>query len=247
MKIGLIIYGRLQTLSGGYLYDRQLVEHLEAAGDEVEIISLPWEGYGRSLLHNVWFALAEQLRLAEFDLLLQDELNHPSLFWLNRRLRGHISYPIVSIVHHLRSSEAAPKLAKLALPAGRTALPGLGRWLHLQQPDDAPGGAIAGGRCPAARGRLPGGRSVSDHPHASAGCRPCPTARAAAAAVCGQSDRAQRAARFARSGGRFAHRGVGAGRGGRYGRHPSLHAANPAAHHPAWPGAQHHLARPAQR
>ncbi|MBK7893733.1 MAG: glycosyltransferase family 4 protein [Anaerolineaceae bacterium] len=108
MKIGLIIYGRLQTISGGYLYDRQLVAHLEAAGDEVEIISLPWEGYGRSLLHNTWFALAEQLRLAEFDLLLQDELNHPSLFWLNQRLCGHISYPIISIVHHLRSSEPRP-------------------------------------------------------------------------------------------------------------------------------------------
>ena len=108
MKIGLIIYGRLDTLSGGYLYDRKLVEHLEAAGDEVEIVSLPWEGYGRSLLHNFWFALAEQLRLANFDLLLQDELNHPSLFWLNQRLRGQISYPIVSIVHHLRSSELRP-------------------------------------------------------------------------------------------------------------------------------------------
>ncbi|MBK8904265.1 MAG: glycosyltransferase family 4 protein [Anaerolineaceae bacterium] len=109
MKIGLIIYGRLDTLSGGYLYDRKLVEHLEGAGDEVEIISLPWEGYGRSLLHNFWFALAEQLRQAEFDLLLQDELNHPSLFWLNRRLRGQVSYPIVSIVHHLRCSERRPR------------------------------------------------------------------------------------------------------------------------------------------
>ena len=109
MKIGLIIYGRLQTLSGGYLYDRQLVNHLEEAGETVEIISLPWEGYGRHLLHNFWFALREQLRMAEFDLLLQDELNHPSLFWLNRRLRGEVNYPIVSIVHHLRSSEARPR------------------------------------------------------------------------------------------------------------------------------------------
>ena len=108
MKIGLIIYGRLTTISGGYLYDRQLVEHLEAAGDEVDIVSLPWAGYGRSLLHNFWFALAEQLRTADFDLLLQDELNHPSLFWLNQRLRGQISYPIVSIVHHLRCSEQRP-------------------------------------------------------------------------------------------------------------------------------------------
>ncbi|MAU00421.1 MAG: glycosyl transferase [Anaerolineaceae bacterium] len=109
MKIGLIIYGRLQSLSGGYLYDRQLVNYLEEAGDTVEIISLPWERYGRHLLHNFWFALHEQLRMAEFDILLQDELNHPSLFRLNRRLRGEVSYPTISIVHHLRSSEARPR------------------------------------------------------------------------------------------------------------------------------------------
>ena len=108
MKIGLIIYGRLQTLSGGYLYDRKLVEHLQAQGDTVEIISLPWEGYSRHLLHNFWFALGEQLRQAEFDILLQDELNHPSLFWLNRKIRSQIHYPIISIVHHLRSCETRP-------------------------------------------------------------------------------------------------------------------------------------------
>lgn len=109
MKIGLIIYGRLDTLSGGYLYDRKLVAHLQEQGDKVEIISLPWEGYGRSLMHNVWFALQEQLRQAEFDLLLQDELNHPSLFWLNKKLHGQIDYPIISIVHHLRCSENHPR------------------------------------------------------------------------------------------------------------------------------------------
>ena len=109
MKIGLIIYGRLDTLSGGYLYDRKLVAHLQNSGDTVDIISLPWEGYGRSLLHNSWFALQEQLRQAEFDILLQDELNHPSLFWLNGRLRGQVPYPIISIVHHLRCSEARPR------------------------------------------------------------------------------------------------------------------------------------------
>ena len=108
MKIGLIIYGRLDTLSGGYLYDRKLVEHLEAAGDEVEIVSLPWEGYGRSLLHNFWFALAEQLRLADFDLLLQDELNHPSLFWLNRRLRGRDALPLLGDETDHAAKQAAP-------------------------------------------------------------------------------------------------------------------------------------------
>ena len=108
MRVGLIIYGRLSTISGGYLYDRKLVEYLREQGDRVEIISLPWSCYGRHLTHNFSRTLFARLRRGEFDLLLQDELNHPSLFWLNRRLRRRVNYPIVSIVHHLRCSEARP-------------------------------------------------------------------------------------------------------------------------------------------
>lgn len=109
MKIGLIIYGTLDTVSGGYLYDRKLVEYLRANGDEVTVISLPWSSYGRHLSHNFARDLLHRLRMADFDLLLQDELNHPSLFWLNGRLSPHSTYPIISIVHHLRSSEAHPR------------------------------------------------------------------------------------------------------------------------------------------
>ncbi len=108
MRIGLVIYGRITTISGGYLYDRKLVDFLRGQGDEVEIVSIPWQGYGRSLLHNFSHTLYERLRRTNFDLLLQDELNHPSLFWLNRRLKRQVLYPIVSIVHHLRCSEQRP-------------------------------------------------------------------------------------------------------------------------------------------
>ena len=103
MRIGLVIYGSLDTLSGGYLYDRMLVEHLRRQGDEVEIFSLPWRDYARHLTDNLSTGLLRRLQGSRLDVLLQDELNHPSLFWLNRRL--HVNYPIVSIVHHLRSSE----------------------------------------------------------------------------------------------------------------------------------------------
>jgi hypothetical protein len=34
MRIGLVIYGSLDTVTGGYLYDRKLVEHLRTRGDE---------------------------------------------------------------------------------------------------------------------------------------------------------------------------------------------------------------------
>jgi len=109
MKIGLIIYGSLETISGGYLYDRKLVDYLRAQGDEVEIISQPWSAYGRHLGHNFSSEMLGRLQDARVDVLLQDELNHPSLVWLNGRLRSHITYPIISIVHHLRSSEAHPR------------------------------------------------------------------------------------------------------------------------------------------
>jgi glycosyltransferase involved in cell wall biosynthesis len=74
----------------------------------VEIISLPWRTYGRHLVDNFSRDLWWRLRRAPFDALLQDELNHPSLFWLNRRLQRYIRYPIVTIVHLLRCSEPRP-------------------------------------------------------------------------------------------------------------------------------------------
>ncbi|WP_299024994.1 glycosyltransferase family 4 protein [uncultured Thermanaerothrix sp.] len=105
MRVGLVIYGDLNTLSGGYLYDRYLVQHLRSQGDEVDIISLPWTGYGRTIIQNLDREIESRLRSTHLDVLLQDELNHPSLFLLNARIKKKIRYPILSIVHHLRSSE----------------------------------------------------------------------------------------------------------------------------------------------
>jgi glycosyltransferase involved in cell wall biosynthesis len=108
MRIGLIIYGSLETVSGGYLYDRKLVEYLRSRGDHVTVISLPYRNYADHLLDNFSGSLAQRLRKARFDFLLEDEMNHPSLFWLNRALRPQAHYPIIPIIHHLRSSERRP-------------------------------------------------------------------------------------------------------------------------------------------
>lgn len=112
MRVGLILYGSLETVSGGYLYDRKLVEYLRNQGDHVELISLPWRIYLLHLLDNVSSSLLQQLLNLQVDALLQDELNHPSLFIMNERIRNQISYPIVSIVHHLRISEEHSKPLK---------------------------------------------------------------------------------------------------------------------------------------
>ncbi len=106
MKLGLLIYGSLDTLSGGYLYDCKLVEYLRAMGDTVEITSLPWRNYAAHLTDNLHFRLPPDL-----DLLIQDELNHPSLLFANRCPRPPApdrGYPVISLVHHLRSSEQRP-------------------------------------------------------------------------------------------------------------------------------------------
>jgi glycosyltransferase involved in cell wall biosynthesis len=108
MHAGLVIYGSLDTLSGGYLYDRMLVEHLQANGDQVEIISLPWRDYVAHLRDNFSATLYRRLRSLQVDVLLQDELNHPSLGRINHLLKDTTRYPKVSIVHHLLCSEARP-------------------------------------------------------------------------------------------------------------------------------------------
>jgi len=110
LRIGLIIYGQLSHLSGGYIYDRKLVDYLTSQGDEVKVISIPWRDYPLRIADNLNFKLIRQLREMELDVLLQDELNHPSLFLVNRQLKKDARFPIVSIVHHLRSNEVHSKL-----------------------------------------------------------------------------------------------------------------------------------------
>jgi glycosyltransferase involved in cell wall biosynthesis len=66
----------------------------------VEIISLPWRNYAAHIGDNLTFRLPPGL-----DILIEDELNHPSLLSANRPPHP---YPIVSLVHHLRCSELRP-------------------------------------------------------------------------------------------------------------------------------------------
>ena len=101
MKIGLLICGSLDTVSGGYYYDRRLVASLQEGGHAVEAISIPWRSYTSALAAGRACHLPPGL-----DLLIQDELAHPALLRANRPPH---SYPLISLVHHLRSSEAHPK------------------------------------------------------------------------------------------------------------------------------------------
>src|SRR5574341_1207567 len=108
MRIGLVIYGNLEAVSGGYLYDRILVDYLRSAGDQVDIISLLWRNYLSHLTDNFNASLIRHLLETRFDVLIEDELNHPSLIRVNRLLRKNAAYPIISIIHLLRCTEPRP-------------------------------------------------------------------------------------------------------------------------------------------
>jgi glycosyltransferase involved in cell wall biosynthesis len=101
----LIICGSLDTLTGGFLYDKFLVMHLRQNGHKIDIVSLPWRWYGQHLLDNFSPKLRSGLISKTYDLILQDELSHPSLFLLNHRLRKYRDVPLVSIVHQVLSCQ----------------------------------------------------------------------------------------------------------------------------------------------
>ncbi|MFC4550573.1 MULTISPECIES: glycosyltransferase family 4 protein [Halorussus] len=123
MNVGFVVYGDLRTTSGGFLYDRKLVAHLRAAGDDVTVVELPWRARTgpRALADNLDPRIAAKLR-GDFDVLVEDELCHASLVGHNRR----VETPVVSVVHHLRASERqSPIRGRLARAVERRYLRGV--------------------------------------------------------------------------------------------------------------------------
>jgi len=101
MHLGLIIYENLNILTGGYLYNKILVAYLRQMGHQVDIISLPKRRYARNLLDSLSHRLRSGLTQSRYDILLQDGLNHPSLFRINGWLQRTANFPIVAIVHQV--------------------------------------------------------------------------------------------------------------------------------------------------
>lgn len=99
MRLGWVVYGSLDEESGGFRYDRKLVEGLRERGHRVEVVALPWDDYARSFRQN--FRRGLVARLSRFDALFVDELCHPSLVLVLPRVKT----PAVAVVHHLKSSE----------------------------------------------------------------------------------------------------------------------------------------------
>jgi len=110
MHVGFVLPGDLDEPTGGYFYDRMLIEFLLENGDRVTTVTIPSANLTTQLVDNVRPRVHRSLRELEVDVLVQDWLCHPSLIGVNQRL----SYPTVGLAHLLRSQTAEGLLARRA-------------------------------------------------------------------------------------------------------------------------------------
>jgi glycosyltransferase involved in cell wall biosynthesis len=109
MNIILVIYGDIDQVTGGYLYDRKVVEGLRARGVSVQVHALqkrpyvyaPLQGFTRQVRDLVSGGIRNETVQA---LVVVDELTHPS-FFVSLLLRRRPVKHLVTLVHHLRSDE----------------------------------------------------------------------------------------------------------------------------------------------
>jgi len=104
MRVGLIIYGSINTTTGGYIYDYKLIEYLRSQGVVVKIFSQRKKNFF-DLIRNNWSKkiISDIIEFSP-DVLLQDEMNFSSLFFLNKKLKKIGNFPIISIVHLLQAN-----------------------------------------------------------------------------------------------------------------------------------------------
>jgi len=94
LRVAWVVYGSLEQVSGGYIYDRLVVEHLRALGDSVTILSL--EPNGASL---------PALDAGQYDVVVGDELCFRELAPLFRAAPRGVRR--VLLIHHLTAWEHA--------------------------------------------------------------------------------------------------------------------------------------------
>jgi glycosyltransferase involved in cell wall biosynthesis len=99
MRVACVVPGDIETTSGGFGYDRRLVDALRDAGDDVSVHSVPWRRYPCGLVD------APRLSGTPFagsDVVVVDELAHPTFAGVAFE---EWDQPVVALVHHLRCDE----------------------------------------------------------------------------------------------------------------------------------------------
>jgi len=112
MRVGILIYGDIASQSGGYLYDRQLVNCLQQQGDTVEIFSLPFQPYSKAIFNQYDLNKVVNTKL---DVLIQDELVHASVYHSNPQFIRQTGIPVAGLVHLFSAYANQPLHRRLLL------------------------------------------------------------------------------------------------------------------------------------
>jgi hypothetical protein len=71
VRIGLVVYGSMESTSGGYLYDRIFIRGLPEKGDSVEVVSIPAQSYSANLTDNLKSSLVSRISRLSLDILFE--------------------------------------------------------------------------------------------------------------------------------------------------------------------------------
>ncbi|MFN8526529.1 MAG: glycosyltransferase family 4 protein [Chloroflexota bacterium] len=123
LRIAWVIPGPLDQMTGGYIYDRRMVEGLRARGHDVMVLRVPTRVPYLDPLAGL--SLARSLRAGRFSTIIIDELAHPAMWWglrLGKRSQEPTQPACLTLVHHLRASETDGWRRHVARLAERQAL-----------------------------------------------------------------------------------------------------------------------------
>lgn len=110
MRIAWVIYGSLEQHTGGYVYDRLVVEGLRRRGHTTDVFSIQPVGVSPS----AELELAQRLLAGGYDAIVGDELCHADLArifgWLREQRWRGVRSRLVLLVHHMTSWESGIEL-----------------------------------------------------------------------------------------------------------------------------------------
>ena len=106
LHLAWVVPGRLDQLTGGYLYDARVIRGLHDRGHDVRVLELPQRG--GPIDPRPTLLLARALAGQPWDAIVVDELAHPAMVLglpVLRLTEAGRSAAVVVLVHHLRCSE----------------------------------------------------------------------------------------------------------------------------------------------
>jgi glycosyltransferase involved in cell wall biosynthesis len=101
MRVAKIIIGDINRLTGGYLYEKKLVEYLRGKGIQADVVSIPNIPYMLQFFSNLW--LPFYFLGKRYDVIIEDEMTHPAVWLFNFWAKYVKKAKVVAIVHMFRS------------------------------------------------------------------------------------------------------------------------------------------------